>query len=58
MKLPAVTASGSPWNQPVRVAAAVPMLVDMRVRYLNDTVSDWLLSIGMSRYRIWSIWSG
>jgi hypothetical protein len=32
MKLPAVTASGSPWNQPVRVVAVVPMLVDMRVR--------------------------
>jgi len=28
MKLPAVTASGSPWNQPVRVAAAVPVLVE------------------------------
>jgi len=32
MKLPAVTASGSPWNQPERVEALVPMLVDMRVR--------------------------
>ena len=32
MKLPAVTASGSPWNQPLRVVAVVPMLVDMRVR--------------------------
>ena len=32
MKLPAVTASGSPWNQPVRVDGVVLMLVDMRVR--------------------------
>src|SRR5512134_3906412 len=58
MKFPAVTASGSPWNQPVRVAAAVPMLVDIRVRYANDTVSDCDVVIGMSRYSIWSIWSG
>src|SRR6185369_1369664 len=49
MKLPAVTASGSPWNQPVRVAAAVPMLVLMRVRYLNETVSDCAGVIAMSR---------
>jgi hypothetical protein len=32
MKFPDVTASGSPWNQPVRVVAAVPIAVDMRVR--------------------------
>ena len=45
-------------NQPVRVEAVVPMAVDIRVRYLNCTVSDWLGVIAMSRYRIWSIWSG
>src|SRR5437870_6338162 len=37
MKLPETTASGSPWNQPVRVAAAVPMLVDIRVRDRKST---------------------
>src|SRR6185503_9279952 len=57
MKFPDVTVSGSPWNQPVRVVAVVPIAVDMRVRYLNDTVSDCAGVIAMSRYSIWSAWS-